>query len=134
MPFKLLFLCYLLSLTPKLIAQPLNCGDVKAPWISLTSGNLTLNAHSEPAQIKTSETFNLILSVCNNNQPYIGTLKFDARMPQHKHAMNYQPRVINQNDGHYLIQGNLLHMPGLWRFSFTLDSLKQPLFFHYELP
>ena len=110
------------------------CEPLDNAWILLTSGSFELSARSQPKEINTSKPFDLIVNICHNKQAYIGSLKFDAQMPMHKHGMNYQASITNQNNGQYLIQGSLLHMPGLWRFSFTLDSLKQPIFYHYALP
>lgn len=110
------------------------CHPLESPWISLTSKQAHLSVKSQPSRIQTSEPFNLIVQVCLENKAYLGNLKFNADMPRHKHGMNYQPSVEKQDNGQYLIKGSLLHMPGLWRFSFTLDSLNQPIFYDYALP
>ncbi|MGB0942419.1 MAG: hypothetical protein ACPGUE_08470 [Marinomonas sp.] len=110
------------------------CHQLDAPWIAITSGQVTLSAKSQPSTISTSEPFSLFVSVCEGLHPYSGKLKFDAQMPLHKHGMNYQPSIIQLEEGRFLIQGNLLHMPGLWQFSFSLDSHPQALFYNYDLP
>jgi hypothetical protein len=114
-------------------AVDVGCRTLDEAWIEITSGNLQLSAKSQPDVISISEPFRLIINICHNNQPYIGNLKFDLRMPKHKHGMNYKANVINQNNGQYLIQGSLLHMPGLWRFSFILDTQTQPLYYKHVL-
>jgi hypothetical protein len=47
-------------------------------------------------------------------------LRIDAVMPQHRHGMNYRPTVAALGDGRFRAEGLLLHMPGLWEFSFDL--------------
>lgn len=110
------------------------CLSLDSPWISLTSGKIELSVKSQPESITTSEPFSLIINVCMDKKAYLGNLKFDAEMPLHKHGMNYQASVLTQNNGQFLIQGGLLHMPGLWRFSFTLEAQNQPIFYNYVLP
>ena len=110
------------------------CHQLDSPWISITSGQVTLSAKSQPQAISTSEPFSLLVSICQNKKAYLGQLSFDAQMPLHKHGMNYQTSIIKLEEGRFIIQGSLLHMPGLWRFSFTLNSLPQSLFYNYVLP
>jgi len=129
----LVFIFALLSSYQVLGAVDGGCKTLDKPWIEITSGSLQLSAKSQPELITTSAPFNLIIHICQNDQVYTGNLKFDVRMPKHKHGMNYQASVTNQNNGQYLIQGSLLHMPGLWRFSFTLDTQNQPLYFNHVL-
>ncbi len=117
-----------------IMAASNHCATIDTPWISLVSGNIELNAKSQPQQISTSTPFNLIVNICKNNKAYQGELSFNANMPLHKHGMNYQASTTKLDNGQFLIQGSLLHMPGLWRFSFTLDSQTQPLFYNYVLP
>ena len=38
----------------------------------------------------------------------------DARMPEHNHGMNLQPRVMSVGDGRFRAEGLLFHMPGTW--------------------
>ena len=45
----------------------------------------------------------------------------DARMPEHRHGMNYRPRVVRKSEGVYVAEGLLFHMPGLWQLMFDVD-------------
>jgi len=129
----LVFIFGLLSSYQALAAAHGDCKTQDNPWIEITSGSLLLSAKSLPEVISSSVPFNLFIYICQDDQAYTGNLKFDVKMPKHKHGMNYQASVINQNNGQYLIQGSLLHMPGLWRFSFTLDAQSQPLYYNHVL-
>jgi len=48
-------------------------------------------------------------------------LRVDARMPEHRHGMNYRARVVKKGDGLYLAEGLLFHMPGLWQLMFDVE-------------
>jgi hypothetical protein len=48
-------------------------------------------------------------------------LRVDARMPEHRHGMNYRPRVVKKADGLYVAEGLLFHMPGLWQLMFDVE-------------
>jgi len=58
----------------------------------------------------------------------------DARMPAHRHGMNYKPTLTKLDWGHYRAEGLLLHMPGDWEFSFdfTGDGKRERLTFHLD--
>lgn len=131
--FSLILILGLLSSYQVLGAVEGDCKTQDEPWIEITSGNLQLSAKSQPDVISISEPFSLIITICHNNKAYTGNMKFDVKMPKHKHGMNYQASVTNQNNGQYLIQGSLLHMPGLWQFSFILDTQTQPLYYNHVL-
>ncbi|MHC5026674.1 MAG: hypothetical protein ACYTGR_07955 [Planctomycetota bacterium] len=47
-------------------------------------------------------------------------LEIDARMPHHKHGMNVRPTITKRDDGSYLVEGLLLHMPGYWEMYFDV--------------
>jgi len=38
----------------------------------------------------------------------------DARMPDHGHGMKQSARVVRREDGSFLVEGLLFHMPGYW--------------------
>ncbi len=48
-------------------------------------------------------------------------LVVDAYMPEHRHGMNYRPRVSRAADGVYVAEGLLFHMPGQWQLRFDVD-------------
>jgi cytochrome c peroxidase len=50
------------------------------------------------------------------------TLKVDAHMPEHRHGMNYAPKVTALGPGRWRAEGLMLHMPGKWEFVFVVDG------------
>ena len=47
--------------------------------------------------------------------------RVDAQMPEHRHGMNYRPRVFAEDDGLYVAEGLLFHMPGRWQLLFDVE-------------
>ncbi|MFN9104896.1 MAG: hypothetical protein ACK5WT_19495 [Betaproteobacteria bacterium] len=41
-------------------------------------------------------------------------LRVDATMPEHRHGMNYRPRLQPAGPGAWTVDGLLWHMPGRW--------------------
>jgi hypothetical protein len=76
----------------------------------------------EPAPLRVSEFFALEVAVCSNaaNAAAPAELRVDAVMPEHKHGMNYRPTVAASGAGRFRAEGLLLHMPGIWEFSFDV--------------
>lgn len=91
-----------------------------------TSGNDYVVAWRPlPAPLRTSEFFALEVAVCTSKAPAPSSLRVDATMPEHKHGMNYRPVVTALGDGRFRAEGFLLHMPGLWEFSFDVRGTGQ---------
>jgi hypothetical protein len=89
-----------------------------------------------PGPIRVGEPFSVAVIVCDQqDKGFRGTVKATARMPMHKHGMNYQPSVTAQGDGKFVLEGFLFHMPGLWQFSFDLriDGLTDRIQIKYLL-
>ncbi len=76
---------------------------------------------ADPAPLKLSEFFAVEAAVCAK-QPSTSSndLRVDATMPEHKHGMNYRPTVKALGNGRYRAEGLMLHMPGLWEFTFDV--------------
>lgn len=74
---------------------------------------------ADPAPLKTGEFFAVEAAVCANTGA-VADLRVDAVMPEHKHGMNYRPEVKAAGNGRFRAEGLLLHMPGLWEFSFDV--------------
>jgi hypothetical protein len=51
----------------------------------------------------------------------VSGLRVDAEMPEHRHGMNYRPRVTARGDGRFLAEGLLFHMPGRWQLVFHVE-------------
>lgn len=48
------------------------------------------------------------------------SVRVDANMPEHRHGMNYRPKVVTIAPGIYRAEGLLFHMPGRWDLTFDL--------------
>ncbi len=67
--------------------------------------------------------FSIEIAVCAKpGNPELESLKVDARMPEHRHGMNYAPSVTALGPGRWLAEGLMFHMPGNWEFVFELRS------------
>jgi hypothetical protein len=74
-----------------------------------------------PPTLRVSEFFTVEVATCSKSRAALPTqLRVDAVMPEHKHGMNYRPTVTSTGEGRFRAEGLLLHMPGLWEFSFDL--------------
>lgn len=78
---------------------------------------------TQPASIKVGEMFSLHATLCPKpGAGAVGGVKVDASMPDHRHGMNYQPRVVRSGENSYTASGLMFHMPGRWQFVFDVDS------------
>lgn len=93
----------------------LACELPGGPAKRLQSGTYTILYRAAPA-LTVGEHFALELQVC----PAPERLGVDAWMPDHRHGMNYRPRVEALGGGRYRAEGLLFHMPGRWEFLFEL--------------
>lgn len=75
----------------------------------------------EPSTLQVGEFFAIEMATCSKSRAAPPTqLRVDAVMPEHKHGMNYRPAVTSIGEGRFRAEGLLLHMPGLWEFSFDV--------------
>lgn len=74
-----------------------------------------------PAPIAIGEFFALEIAACGRQgaAPPDG-LSVDARMPAHRHGMNYRPTVTREAPGRFRAEGLMLHMPGEWELVLEL--------------
>lgn len=76
-----------------------------------------------PAPIRLGEFFALEVAVCARDGANVpAMLRVDARMPEHRHGMNYRPSAARAGDGRFVASGLLFHMPGRWELSFDLRA------------
>ncbi len=68
---------------------------------------------SVPSPIEPGEPFDLVFTLCSRLGP-VTEARVDARMPAHRHGMNYRPRVSALPDGGFRAVGLLFHMTGQW--------------------
>ena len=73
---------------------------------------------TKPVPLKVGEHFALEFAVC----PAPDLVRVDARMPEHRHGMNYRPTVAPLGDGRYRAEGLMLHMAGHWELVFEVRS------------
>jgi hypothetical protein len=100
----------------------------------LASANVVVLYRTVPAPIAVDRPFAVEAVVC---PAPVGPEGFavDAYMPEHRHGMNYRPRVSRRADGVYLAEGLLFHMPGHWqlRFDVARDGRNERLSADVEL-
>ncbi|MGQ0547974.1 MAG: cytochrome-c peroxidase [Betaproteobacteria bacterium] len=85
----------------------------------LESSRFVLTYQARPA---VSSFFSVDVAACAKSGEAPKTLKVDAHMPEHRHGMNYAPKVAVLGPGRWRAEGLLLHMPGKWEFVFVVDG------------
>jgi hypothetical protein len=88
----------------------------------LESADVVVFFRTVPAPIEIGKHFAVEAHVCPT--PPVGTaagFAVDARMPEHRHGMNYRAHVSRRPDGIYVAEGLLFHMPGLWQLMFDVE-------------
>jgi hypothetical protein len=88
----------------------------------LESSDVVVLFRTVPSPIEIGRHFAVEAHVCPT--PPIGAaagFMVDARMPEHRHGMNYRAHVSRRPDGIYVAEGLLFHMPGLWQLMFDVE-------------
>lgn len=88
----------------------------------LESADVVVLYRTMPAPIEVNQPFVVEAIVCP--APPVGKaagFMVDARMPEHRHGMNYRAHVSRRADGVYVAEGMLFHMPGLWQLMFDVE-------------
>ncbi len=96
--------------------------DVGTPMSATTSGPVAAALRFSPATVKVGSPFVIDISVCSLNNARIERLAIDARMPAHRHGMNYKPEIASKGDGSYEARGFLFHMPGRWEITLSVTG------------
>jgi len=120
-------LCAVLGAGPGAIATSAAAPPCEAPASlgtpqRLESADVVVLFRTVPAPIEIGKHFAVEAHVCPT--PPIGTaagFMVDARMPEHRHGMNYRAHVSRRPDGIYVAEGLLFHMPGLWQLVFDVE-------------
>lgn len=82
-----------------------------------------LAVRSNPAPLRAGEPFTLHVTVCPRpGATAAATITADATMPDHRHGMNYRPRITREGANLFRADGFLLHMPGRWQFAIEIRS------------
>jgi hypothetical protein len=93
------------------------------PGTRLESATLKVSYRSVPAKIAVGEHFVLEVAACPKSAAALPEgVKLDARMPEHRHGMNYRPSLKALGAGRYRSEGWLFHMPGHWEFVFDFGA------------
>ena len=73
--------------------------------------------------VEVARHFSVDVTVCpKSGQPEAEALKVDARMPEHRHGMNYAPTLQALGPGRWRAEGLMFHMPGRWEFLFEVRA------------
>jgi len=89
------------------------------PRDRLVSHDVVILYRTVPETVEVGRNFVVEAVVCGG-EPAHG-LRVDAEMPEHRHGMNYRPRVSPAGDGRYVAEGLLFHMPGRWQLRFDVE-------------
>ncbi len=93
--------------------------------VSTAMGHYRLSYRSNVQPIPMNEIFGLEVWVTDADGNTLTdqdvNLRIDADMPAHRHGMNTRPEVVFQEDGTFLVDGMLFHMPGAWEIYFDLE-------------
>ncbi|MCM0608912.1 MAG: hypothetical protein KA711_07920 [Ideonella sp. WA131b] len=110
--------------TPAALA-PAECPAVEPGAAVIDQPGLRATWRAEPAPA-VSRPFKLQLTLC----PARAELRrVDATMPEHRHGMNYRPRLQPAGPGAWTVDGLVWHMPGRWELLLVvvLDGQEQRL-------
>jgi hypothetical protein len=102
-------------------AEPVAC-EAPSGFIErarLASKDMVVMFRTVPPAIELGRHFAVEAIVCAT--PPAQGLRVDARMPEHRHGMNYRPTVASTGDGRYLAEGLMFHMPGRWQLIFDVE-------------
>ena len=88
-----------------------------APRARVEAAGVTVLFRTVPETIEVGRHFVVEAVVC----PRAPGLRVDGRMPEHRHGMNYRPRVSAREDGVHVAEGLLFHMPGHWQLVFDVE-------------
>ena len=95
--------------------------DGFTPRARLEAQGVVLIFQTVPAVIALGRHFSIDAVVCGDGGPPPRLTGVDARMPEHRHGMNYRPTVSPRDGGRYVADGLLFHMPGRWEVSFEIE-------------
>ena len=79
---------------------------------------------TRPDRLAVGQHFAMDVVVCPRRAGLAApeSLRIDARMPEHRHAMNYRTTVKPREGAGYVAEGFLFHMPGRWEFVFEMSA------------
>lgn len=106
---------------PPADAQVASSGGVQAAWLA------------EPTPVRVGQPFALRVQLC---PAQARLLRVHARMPEHRHGMNYRASVKPLGQGQWRVEGMLWHMSGHWELRLDVSSqgLEHQLVQSVQLP
>ncbi len=105
------------------IASAQDCSPVLAGGTQLESARFEVGFRTDPEKISVGKHFAVEVAACPKaGVPAPDSVSVDARMPEHRHGMNYKAQVAPAPAGHYRATGLMFHMPGRWEFVFDVRS------------
>jgi hypothetical protein len=94
-----------------------------APGRTLESARYRVTYRTSPPRTRVGQHFSVELAVCGRDGAAAPeAVAVDARMPEHRHGMNYRTTVTPQADGRYRADGLMFHMPGRWELTFDVRA------------
>ena len=102
-------------------AQTIQGSGVQAAW------------WPEPAPLTVARPFAVLVQLCPVEAQL---LRVEARMPEHRHGMNYRPSIKPLGQGLWRADGLLWHMSGRWelRLDVQVQGAPRPLLQSVVLP
>ncbi len=100
-----------------------DCGaDLKGAQ-KVESANYILVYRTQPGKIVIGKKFTMDLAICPKDTNSVADgVNLDAQMPAHGHGMNYKPTIKPAGNGRFRADGMMLHMPGRWEFTFSVNG------------
>src|SRR5262245_20501609 len=117
--FRTCALLIALLLSPAAAAQ--SCATLPGA-VSVESERYVVSYRTRPDRIVVGRHFTVDLVVCARKGGAIAAenLRVAAHMPEHRPGMNYRTVVKAVEDGRYVAEGLMFHMPGRWELVFEV--------------
>jgi hypothetical protein len=101
--------------------DPCQSSDTSTPPQSVANGTIRVLYRAVPATISVGKPFSLLATVCPlSTNAQVQSFGVDAQMPEHRHGMNYTPKIATIAPHSYRADGLMFHMPGKWQLMFDV--------------
>ena len=109
-------------LTLLVASTALACGDnLGGSARTIENAKYVVAFRTTPDPVVVGTHFVLDFAVCARGMAKPPrSVRVDARMPEHRHGMNYRPVVTARGSGSYHAEGLMFHMPGRWDLLFDV--------------